>query len=193
MNNGTLSLVGSLLSFYDLRYVKRKGWLERDVPPDLAESVLGHSLRAARAAFLYTGDVVLTTMLTIHDWPEVKVGDITPKDEIPKDVKHQRERAAMAELTQPLPYGQRIMNLWLEYDAGETRRASLAQQFDKLDSAVMALYYESIGYKRAEEFYPWILGKLHDSRLVEIWLTLKDEYQPKQNPHKHYFGLLKEV
>ena len=65
----------------------------------------------------------------IHDMAEALVGDITPPDNIDKDVKHKRELDSMNYICDELltPISPQIagefMELWLEYEEGTTPEA----------------------------------------------------------------------
>src|SRR3989344_68440 len=165
------NIVTSLKTVSQLNDLKRRGWLLRGVPPEICESVANHCYSAAKAGFHYTKDLHLTTMLSIHDWPEAISGDPTPHDKIDPRIKHQREYEAMQFITRPLPYGDGLMKIWLEYEHKTTIRAKLAHQLDKLDAGVKALYYENLGFD-VSEFYPYTMDRLTDRTLVRIFEKL---------------------
>ncbi|MBP7885441.1 HD domain-containing protein [Patescibacteria group bacterium] len=37
-----------------------------------------------------------------------------------------------------------ILDLWLEYEEGETQEAKIVKQLDKLDAAIQAIEYEKL-------------------------------------------------
>ncbi len=190
--NRPIGLVDSLRTIYELKNLKRQGWLRRGVPDYLCESVAGHSYRTAQAGFYYSGDAQLAKMLLIHDWPEAIVGDITPHDNVNPDEKRRLETDAMNRIVSPLPYGDRLMNLWLEYEGRETTRAKTATQLDKLDAAVMALVYEEKGFE-VSEFYPYARDRLTDFSLLQVFDTLLRKDHDLRDSHRVYFGLLAEA
>jgi len=186
------NVITSLKTLHQLNYLKRSGWLLRGVPQDICESVATHCYSAAKAGFHYTQDLPLTTMLLVHDWPEAISGDPTPHDKIDPRIKHQREYEAMQFITKPLPYGDGLMNIWLEYEHKNTPRAQLAHQLDKLDAGVKALFYEHLGFN-VSEFYPYTLEKLTDPVLVEIFETLLERNHNLLDSHRIYFKMLAEA
>jgi putative hydrolases of HD superfamily len=105
-------------------------------------------------------------MALIHDLAEATVGDITPFCGISDTEKHSQELAAMKELTSKLSplglgdtvvaggvtddgstnsVGEEILNLWEEYEAGQTLEAKLVKDMDKLEMILQALEYEQDG------------------------------------------------
>ncbi len=82
-----------------------------------------------------------------------------------------------------------ILDLWLEYEEGETQEAKIVKQLDKLDAAIQAIEYEKLWYN-TEEFYPYAFSQLTDPILINILtILLKKEY-PNINTYKQYFLLL---
>ena len=192
LRNESLGLVGSIRTVYGLTDLKRQGWLDRGVPEHLCESVAGHSYRTSQAGFHYTRDSRMVRMLVVHDWGEGIVGDITPHDNVDPNEKRRLETDAMRRIVSPLPFGNQIMSLWLEYEDAKTPRAKTAKQLDKLDAAVMALVYEQMGFE-VSEFYPYSRNKLTDSALVQVFDTLLERNHNLQDSHRVYFNLLAEA
>lgn len=187
-----LSLFGSLKLLYGLTDLNREGWLRRGIPEYLCESVAGHIYRSARAAFHYTRDSRLVKMLSVHDWGEAIIGDITPHDNVDPHEKRRLETDAMKRITSPLPFGDKVMELWLEYEDGNTVRAKMAKQLDKLDAAVMALVYEDMGFN-VSEFYPYTRERLSDPALLGVFDILLRREHDLRNSHNVYFRLLAEA
>ena len=185
----SLSLFGSLATIYSIKDVMRAGWLRVGVPEDLCESVADHSYKAARAAFHYTRDIHLVKILLVHDLAEAIVGDVTPHDGISEEVKHARELEAMIRITKPLPFGNHIMKLYLEYADNITPTSHLSHELEKLETATQALIYEDMGYDTSE-FFPYVEERLHTPDLVRIFhkLTERKHYLPSS--YGYLFSLL---
>ncbi len=183
-----IPLIGSL------HEVERAGWRIKGVPSSLCESVLTHSLHAAQAAWYFTHDVRLTSMLAVHDLAESdpRIGDITPHDKVEPEEKNRLETRAMVELTSRHLYGGAVMNLWLEYEEGLSRRAKVAKQLDKLDAAVMAFTYEGMGYD-VSEFFVNTRARLADRSLIDIFEVLCTRKHDLRDSHEMYFGLLNQA
>jgi len=146
---------------YDLRKVKRTGWVDRGVREP--ETVYEHTETLIILADKYFSDIAgLTRMLKIHDWAESdkKVGDRRTDKFCPietrwnKEQKFEVELAAMQNICQKLEiYGDEIMNLWLEYEKRETERARIAYELDKFQAIIKAIEYQKAGEPvKASEF-----------------------------------------
>ena len=91
MNHETTRLAELVATLFDLKRIKRTGWLDRGAPPDAVESVADHSFLTALVAWLVAldrpdldADRVLK-LAVIHDIAEAIVGDIPPyaPDDVP--------------------------------------------------------------------------------------------------------------
>ena len=74
-------------------------------------------------------DVLKTmTMLLIHDIVEIDAGDTYAYDEEAKKTQAEREMKAAKRIFGLLPedQGEKMMNLWLEFESGETAEAKFA-------------------------------------------------------------------
>ncbi|KAK9188515.1 hypothetical protein WN944_019918 [Citrus x changshan-huyou] len=73
------------------------------------------------------------------------VGDITPSDGVPKEVKSRMEQEALNEMCKVLGGGMRaeeIQELWAEYENNASIEANLVKDFDKVEMILQALEYE---------------------------------------------------
>lgn len=125
----------------------------------------------------------------VHDLPEAITGDIDAikiaKKEISKEEKNRLEVEAIKELSDKLPEssGQEILNLWQEYEAGESNEAKFIKALDKIET-VFQLANVS-GFWEFPEFtatYPDAAVKNCESLLPllkEVKLKLKDEFIKK--------------
>lgn len=82
----------------------------------------------------------------VHDIAECIVGDITPKDKMTPEEKHEKEMAAMKELVEKLP-DTVASNLYTRFKRYEDQleddtAAHLTKDIDKLDMIIQALEYE---------------------------------------------------
>ena len=82
-------------------------------------------------------------MAICHDIAEVRIGDITPHDDISAEEKVRIETEAMVELSKGFPRGNRILELYREYEAGESGEARFLKLCDKLDMAFQSYVYQS--------------------------------------------------
>lgn len=89
--NDLEGLAAFFMRVQDLKRVKRRGWIDRGVPPSEVESVADHTWSTALVAWLTALDATdldanrVLQMAMIHDLAEVIVGDEPPytADELP--------------------------------------------------------------------------------------------------------------
>eukprot|EP00168_Porphyra_purpurea_P013097 TRINITY_DN3549_c0_g1_i14.p1 TRINITY_DN3549_c0_g1~~TRINITY_DN3549_c0_g1_i14.p1 ORF type:complete len:394 (-),score=70.45 TRINITY_DN3549_c0_g1_i14:522-1622(-) len=130
-----------------LKTTKRAGWVISGIPAP--ESVSDHMYRMAMAAFALPPAVSAHAikLALVHDLAEALVGDITPHDGVSGEEKERRERAAMATVRDEVLQGEgalgsHLVDLWEEYEAGETEAARLVKDVDKYEMIVQAYEYE---------------------------------------------------
>jgi putative hydrolase of HD superfamily len=115
------------------------------------ESVAAHSWGVAFLALLRCPPQLdrhrVLTMALLHDLAEVRVGDLTPHDGVPPDVKHSRERAAMQAM---LGHRPDLLDLWEEAEACVTPEARFVKLLDRVDMGLQAERYMDAGHEVSE-------------------------------------------
>ncbi len=159
-----------------LYQVPRTGWVDRRIKNP--ETVGEHSDQLVILAGLFPEIIGLDKMLKIHDWAEYdkSVGDLRtnpfcPADHrVTKEEKKVLELEAIKKICRRLgPYGKMVFTLWLEYEKGETERAKIAFQLDKLQAILKAIYYEKNGEPAgAQEFIDYSGKFIVNFKLKEI-------------------------
>jgi putative hydrolase of HD superfamily len=163
------SFVRFLHRIGNLKTIHRTGWLDRGVPPAVAESVADHSFRTAILAWLAAGedldrDKVLKLAL-VHDLAESITGDIPPyaAESLPADTnarreflerrhlrpaarteaKRRAEAAAIADLTADLSpaLATEIAALMKELAEGASVEARFVKQADILETYLQSREY----------------------------------------------------
>ena len=133
------------LEVLGLKEVDRAGW-KRSGLTDV-ESVAGHSWGVAFLAMQICPPELdrlkVIEMAVCHDVAEVRVGDITPHDGISSEDKIRIETEAMLSLSKGFPRGDHMLELYREYEAGETAEARFLKLCDKLDMAFQSYVYQS--------------------------------------------------
>ena len=142
----------NIIKFFEisgiLKRIQRTGWVEVGVYEP--ESVADHTFRTAMMCMLYADieglDVLkVLRMALIHDLPEAVIGDLTPaqKNEETKG----DEETAMQDILNLLPAHQRetYIQVWKEYQQGQTKEAKAVQQLEKIEMALQAKEYERFG------------------------------------------------
>ncbi len=130
-----------------LKRTDREGWKRLGVED--VESVADHSFRCAFIAML-VGEKLnvdisrLVKMLLVHDIPEVKIGDLTPSDGIDERKKRVMERNGLESLLEGTssPIKDELIELWDEFENGESKEAALARDIDKLERIIQAREYQ---------------------------------------------------
>ncbi|XP_026759024.2 5'-deoxynucleotidase HDDC2 [Galleria mellonella] len=157
-----LELVGRL------KHVKRTGWVICNI--DECESIAGHMYRMGLMTFLLTEENNPTNLdrfrclqiALVHDLAECIVGDITPHCGVTPEEKHCQEDEAMkkiAELTGIA--GDRMYELYKEYENQSSPEAQFAKDLDRYDMILQAFEYEKRenSPNRLQEFFSATEGK----------------------------------
>ena len=148
-----------------LKQVRRRGWVLRGVTEP--ESVADHSFRTALLALVLARDDSFdrgrcVAMALVHDLAEAVVGDITPYDGISREEKRRREREALSRLADNLGDTE-LLELWEEFEAGETAEARLVRQLDVAETILQAHEYRDATDQDLSEFRRRGEPKLTDS------------------------------
>lgn len=106
------------------------------------ETIAAHAWRLALAAIVLADDLGphdrlrLLELCVVHDLGEALAGDVPAVRQRPDDGRAARERADLVRLCAPLPEATRarIVALYDEYEAGETRESVLAKGLDKIET-----------------------------------------------------------
>jgi 5'-deoxynucleotidase YfbR-like HD superfamily hydrolase len=128
-----------------LKDVVRAGWVRAGVPSP--ETVAAHSWGVAWLVLVLLPDDLdrerALLYAVLHDLPEVRTGDVTPRDGVSAAAKHAREHASMAALCAELPpdRGAALLRVWEAYEAQADPEARFVRQLDRLDMAIQAVAY----------------------------------------------------
>lgn len=175
-------LIKAFFELVQLKQLYRQGWLRRGVPPERCESVAEHSLGVAvlalwlsRACFPELNLCKVLCMALIHDLGEVYAGDLIPSDAIDPDEKHQREKRSIEQIFNKLPGGEQYVDIWEEFELGETREAQFIRQVDRLEMGFQAEVYGLQKLINPQEFLETTDQALFDPRLRKIFSELLDQ------------------
>ena len=128
------------------------------------ESVAAHSWGMAVLALHFAPKNLdlakVLAMCIIHDLPEVRVGDLTPHDDVRN--KAELEASAMSELAPEW------LGLFHEYESGHSEEAKFVKQIDKLDMGLQASIYQSRQELDLSEFTNSARLKITDSNLLRF-------------------------
>ncbi len=129
----------------NLKSTDREGWKRFGIED--VESVADHSFRAAFMA-LVLGDSFdldgfkMVKLLLVHDLAESEIGDITPHDHITEEEKVNKEEEAIKKISGFDDIELDILELWKEFETGESQEAVIARDIDRLERILQAKEYE---------------------------------------------------
>ena len=131
-----------------LKNVIRTGWKDWNVQRERIESVAEHVYGvqmlaiAMNSEFGYDIDIQkVIFMLAVHELGETIIGDLT-QFQISKEEKEKIEHEAVHKILKDLINGKQIEELFLEFDAHETKEALFAYQCDKLECDLQCKLYD---------------------------------------------------
>lgn len=131
-----------------LKDVVRSGWKVWNVKRERLESIAEHIFSVQMLAIAmkseYQYDVNLekvSLMLAIHELGETVIGDLT-QFEIDNKSKEIIEHKAVHTILSELIDGKTLEDLFLEFDAKETKEAIFAYQCDKLECDLQSKLYD---------------------------------------------------
>jgi len=156
-----------LLEAFELKQLQRAGWRRAGV--SAPESVAAHCWGVAWLVLLLCPPELdrgrALAMAVLHDAGEVRAGDITPHDEVPIDAKHRAELAGLRALVPPGEAGDALIELWLDYERGDSAEGRFVKACDKLDMALQAQRYGASHGIDADEFITSALEVIDDEQL----------------------------
>lgn len=141
-----------------LKNIPRTGWVQRGIPPAIAETVSSHSyeasvlclemgMRLVSANVISVGEAYRAAMIAlVHDIGEGLVGDLNRfvSREI-GDLKEKIEEKAVASIE-----SEAILQLYKEYKERSTAPSLLAHICDKLSTYIQSRRYAALGFNLSE-------------------------------------------
>lgn len=137
-----------------LKNIPRTGWLQRGVPPSIAETVAEHTFEVATILSLVTmhaEDILnaqkMLLMGIIHDWGEAVSGDM-PRSltrKLGKETKKITEKSIMRELSAASGFPE-IFKLFEEYEERKSQEAIITKAADLIATLRQASEYAKMGY-----------------------------------------------
>lgn len=134
-----------------LKNVVRTGWLNWNVKRERIESIAEHIYGvqmlalAMKSEYQYDIDIMkVIYMLAIHELGETVIGDLT-QFQIDKEEKERIEHEAVHNILGGLIDGNKIEELFLEFDYHNTPESMFAYQCDKLECDIQSKIYDQEG------------------------------------------------
>lgn len=126
----------------------RKNWnVQRERIESVAEHIFGVQMLAIamKSEYQYDVDIMkVIFMLAVHELGETVIGDLT-QFQISKDEKEKLEHQAVNKILSGLLDGNQIEQLFLEFDAHNTKESIFAYQCDKLECDLQSKLYDEEG------------------------------------------------
>ncbi|MBQ2705943.1 MAG: HD domain-containing protein [Agathobacter sp.] len=149
-----------------------------------------HAWHMAIMAFLFSEyaneeiDVLRTIrMILIHDVVEIDAGDTYAYDEVGKQSQREREEKAAKRLFGMLPEDQAkdLLDLWEEFEAGETKEARFARTLDNFQPMMLNDATNGIAWEEHEVAVSKILKRNERTPRgsVELWDYAKENFIEK--------------
>jgi len=146
-----MALVSSCVD--SLKKLPRTGWMQRGVPPSIAETVSAHSFESSIISALIADKVGADveksiSMAIMHDIAECLVGDLPlfTSSRI-GNLKEELEKEAVASIGLP----KSLISLYQEWITQETREARIVKVAEKLATLFEAKRLRSMGIERVRE------------------------------------------
>ena len=134
-----------------LKNIIRTGWKNWNVQRERIESVAEHIFGvqmlaiAMKSEYKYDVDIMkVIYMLAVHELGETIIGDLT-QFQISKDEKEKLEHEAVNKILSGLLDGNQIEQIFLEFDAHNTKESMFAYQCDKLECDLQSKLYDEEG------------------------------------------------
>ena len=169
--------IKNLLQFYllatELKDKIRNGWkvwnIDRQRVESVAEHIYGTCILAISIDSQFELDIDLykvIIMLVLHEIEEIKIGDLTPFDQVTKEEKRKIGKQAIEEVLITLDKKVQYIELIEEFEDMKTNESIFAKMCDKLEADIQCKLYceeKSIDINRKENTH-----LLKDSRVQKL-------------------------
>jgi putative hydrolase of HD superfamily len=156
-------MLATLNELQRLKRLDRTGWILRGLPNG-TESVAAHSFGVSVTAMLLADRLVaqgiainvekVLRMALLHDWAEVRVGDMprTAALYFGSEARKQAETAAFSDVVNEIDEGL-YASLYNDYERRASLEARLVKAADVLDLLIQVLALERAGARGLDEFW----------------------------------------
>ncbi len=173
----TSHMLWVMLNAAHMKNILRRGFLlkGRDVPEAKCETDGDHTFSLCIMGLFFCefyfkdlDALKVIKMMLIHELGEIVPGDVTPHDNIPKDVQIACELAGITEIFADIPDGEKWIELWIEYRKQLCPEARLVHELDKLECAFQAAIYSREYPMSAEDFIHSTRKELTSPELIAL-------------------------
>ena len=154
---------------FKIKNIVRSGWKQRKISGRL-ESDAEHTCSMLLLALdimakndLGLDELKVLKLIAYHELCEIDAGDFTPRDNISKQEKFDKEYACIQRLAKEYDLPE-VEQIWLEFEKGESKEAQFAKYIDKYDAVLQSKIYS---WQENDEFCN------HSKSIVEYMDKLK--------------------
>jgi 5'-deoxynucleotidase YfbR-like HD superfamily hydrolase len=168
----------TLIELQRLKRLERTGWTLRGLPNG-TESVASHSFGVSVTAMMLADEVKarglevdcerVLRMALLHDWAEVRVGDMprTATNYFGADARKTAETVAFADIVSGVgSYESEYKTLYQDYEQRRSLEARLVKAADIIDLLIQAYALEHSGTRGLDEF--WQVAREADFNLPTV-------------------------
>lgn len=168
-------MLSTLIELERLKRLDRTGWILRGLPNG-TESIAAHSFGVSVTAMLLADKLIahgvtvnvekLLRIALLHDWAEVRVGDLprTATLYFGSEARRQAETAAFTDIVRDVDEAEGLYaSLYGDYERRESLEARLVKAADVLDLLIEVLALERAGARGLDEF--WEVAEKPDFKL----------------------------
>lgn len=147
--------IDNALTFYmqaiKLKNVIRSGWKRWDIDSKRVESIAEHIYGTMMLAIAIHSELdeykdvnldKVLKILAIHEMEEIRIGDITPFDNVTDEEKRNLGKVAVKELCDNISEGNDYIELIEEFENQITKEAKFSRMIDKLEADMQAKIYD---------------------------------------------------
>ena len=158
-------MLSTLIELQRLKRLERTGWVLRGLPNG-TESVAAHSFGVSVTAMLLADKLIaqgvtvdvekLLRIALLHDWAEVRVGDMprTATLYFGSEARKKAETAAFSDVIHDLREAEGLYaSLYNDYERRESLEARVVKAADVLDLLIEVLALERAGARGLDEFW----------------------------------------
>lgn len=171
------TMLATLIELQRLKRLERPGWTLRGLPNG-TESVGAHSFGVSVTAMMLADRIKargldldierVLKMALLHDWAEMRVGDLprTATNYFGVDIRKTAETSAFADVVANLDGALSYREIYQDYEQRESIEARLVKAADVIDLLLQAYALEHAGAKGLDEF--WEVAEEADFKLPPV-------------------------
>ena len=193
-------LEDAFLFYYKATKIKdmlRQGAVQWGVKKERLESIAEHIYGCNILAISLVSELDLDIdlgkileMLTIHELEEIVIGDVTPLDDVEKDLLKDKARAGVHEIVKGLRKSETLTKLTDEYNEQTSKEAKFAKAIDKLECVLEFKKYQDLGQVSLAHLKPEMLKNKELKRYVDSGkYDLADIFFMYHMPYFKNFGI----